>query len=51
MKKRTFVSLVLVSILFLLLTLIVPASFAASIVPPEIDMPGTQPQEVTIEAP
>ncbi len=51
MKKRTFLSLVLVFILFLLLTLIVPTSFAAVVVPNEIKMPGTQPEEVTIEAP
>ena len=51
MKKRTFVYLVFVSILFLILTLIAPAAFAADVVPNEIKMPGTQPEEVTIEAP
>ncbi len=51
MKKRTFVYLVLASILFMILTLIAPAAFAAVVVPNEIKMPGTQPEEVTIEAP
>ena len=51
MKKRTFVYLVLVSILFLILTHIAPVAFAANVVPNEIIMPGTQPEEVTIEAP
>jgi len=51
MKKRTFVPFALVSVLFLLSTLIVPAAFAADVVPNEIKMPGTQPQEVTLEAP
>jgi hypothetical protein len=45
MKKVLFLSMIVI------FTLSVSAGFAADVVPPEIDMPGTQPEEVSMESP
>jgi hypothetical protein len=49
-KTRIKISLICTSIVFLF-CILVPMCFAADIVPDVIMMPGTQPQEVTLESP